>query len=816
MEVVATATAVGPVQTTSPDDAPAAPGTPRRLVKPIEAPGTPRRTATSEEAHGTPHQPLMSDDAPGTPRRTARDDNPGTPRRTATADVAPGTPRRTAAPSAVPEEAPGTPRRIATEDGAVGETGDDNSDVGQSAPGTPYDDDAAAWYAAAAEGGSDDEAEDTTESAGVGVAVRDPYLSLSAVSDPYEVVDVDNEEASIPATSTLRTDSPLEPASAQQPDSSESTENSSPPVVAGQGHPEPETAVVSDVNRLGVDTPLVHTAAAVLAAAVSAAQESQPQGQQLSLQPVPPAPQVVHATPSKPSVVAAENIIDLTDDVPEPLPEAPAPPMAPPVAPTGNVLDLVDVDMVPVPPDGDAAVEEEGEDAPNTIDIDMSGNAHLSMPEGEEWPWDERVLVVRHGQVHIELQHLNPPMQDDVLKKFCDWLQEQMPVVISNFPYVRKAGAYVDLSDNNIGPEGLDKLFRVLRDFRVPCVVMKAYRNVLDDSIVDTIIEYLYTQPEAFPMHGIHISHNNITDKGALRLIRAAALCGHYPRLTTRLPLWLRLEANEITDASKVITDCQDEGYNVCLMSDGLCSRPDCNHYSGVHVQLPYFFHQGRNNPQVLTLATQSKTSMPTPPDWQRAARTGAPDTLKPKMMAAPKKRAAPFNEDGIADEVFKPMPCSLQRVVRPKMASQMPMVAPLEVHYHGRNGAHKPDETIKPCSEGSYLAPGWDERNYSGKSSGKGYRRGRLWIGPTLMTKSKSDVRLVESDLDPGFKWKAVEPGKCPFVTEVDPQSKVGQVTQAGDMFLRLNGLDVSMFTEKQIRDMLEHRPLTLRFGEV
>ncbi|CAE8587749.1 unnamed protein product, partial [Polarella glacialis] len=114
---------------------------------------------------------------------------------------------------------------------------------------------------------------------------------------------------------------------------------------------------------------------------------------------------------------------------------------------------------------------------------------------------------------------------------------------VQNFPYVRKSGAYVDLSDNQIGTEGLDKLFRVLRDHRVPCVVMKAYRNGLDDGIVDTIIEYLYTQPEAFPMHGIHISHNNITDKGAFRLIRAAAQCGHYPRLTSRLPLWLRLEA---------------------------------------------------------------------------------------------------------------------------------------------------------------------------------------------------------------------------------------------------------------------------------
>jgi hypothetical protein len=723
----------------------------------------------------------------------------------------------------VPEAAPGTPRRVATEECAVGDVDDDNSNVGQSAPGTPYDDDAAAWYAAAAEGGSDDDAEEPTEGACAGVAVRDPYLSLSAVSDPYEVVDLDDDEASIRATSARRIDPPPEQTSVPAPGSLESTANSSPPVVAssvaGQGDFEPQTAVVSDVNRLGVDTPLVHTAAAVLAAAYTAAQESQPQGVTLlsSLQPVPSSTKGVHTTPSKPTVESAESVIDLTDEVVEPLPEAPAPA----AVTTASVLDLVDIDMVTVAPGEEAAAEEEEH---NNIDIDMSGNAHLSMPEGEEWPWDERVLVVRHGQVHIELQHLNPPMQDEVLKKFCDWLQEQMPVVISNFPYVRKAGAYVDLSDNNIGPEGLDKLFRVLRDFRVPCVVMKAYRNVLDDSIVDTIIEYLYTQPEAFPMHGIHISHNSISDKGALRLIRAAALCGHYPRLTTRLPLWLRLEANEIMDASKVITDCQEEGYNVCLMSDGLCSRPDCNHYSGVHVQLPYFFHQGRNNPQALTtapLATQSKTSMPTPPDWQR---TGAPETpLKPKMMAAPKKRAAPpFEENGVyttKEEIFKPMPCSLQRVVRPKVASQMPMVPvpsdPLEVHYHGRNGAHKPDDTIKPYSEGSYLAPGWDERNYSGKSSGKGYRRGRLWIGPTLMTKSRSDVRLVESDVDPGFKWKAVDPGKCPFVTEVDPHSKVGQVTQAGDVFLRLNGLDVSMFTEKQIHDMLEHRPLTLRFGE-
>merc|ERR1712187_292915 len=160
------------------------------------------------------------------------------------------------------------------------------------------------------------------------------------------------------------------------------------------------------------------------------------------------------------------------------------------------------------------------------------------------------------GQLHIELQRRSPPMYDVELLRFCEWLNEQMPIAVANFPYIRKSGAYVDLSDNVIGAEGLDKLFRVLRDHRVPCVVMKCYRNILNDRIVDTLIEYLYTQPDAFPMHGIHISHNTISDKGAIRLIRAAASCGHYPRYTSRLPLWLRLECNEIASPQSVVADC--------------------------------------------------------------------------------------------------------------------------------------------------------------------------------------------------------------------------------------------------------------------
>ncbi len=60
----------------------------------------------------------------------------------------------------------------------------------------------------------------------------------------------------------------------------------------------------------------------------------------------------------------------------------------------------------------------------------------------------------------------------------------------------------MDLSDNAIGPQGLDRLFEELRKHQVPCVKLQAYRNVLNDAIVDTFVEYLHTQPENLPIMG--------------------------------------------------------------------------------------------------------------------------------------------------------------------------------------------------------------------------------------------------------------------------------------------------------------------------
>jgi len=84
-----------------------------------------------------------------------------------------------------------------------------------------------------------------------------------------------------------------------------------------------------------------------------------------------------------------------------------------------------------------------------------------------------------------------------------------------------------------------------------------------------------------------------------------------------------------------------------------------------------------------------------------------------------------------------------------------------------------------------------------------------------TLPQKVKQDVKLPEGELSIGFEWKFIGEGQCPSVVSVDPSSAVAQAAIPGYSLLRVNGLDTSMFSEKQISDMLRQRPLTLRFGD-
>jgi hypothetical protein len=211
-------------------------------------------------------------------------------------------------------------------------------------------------------------------------------------------------------------------------------------------------------------------------------------------------------------------------------------------------------------------------------------------------------VLVREGQVQVAMSSREPPLTDESLVEFCDWLDSKcLPILVQSYQYVLRTGAMVDLSYNRVGPLGIQRILDVLRSHGVPCAVLKAYRNVLDDSVVDPLIEYLHTQPDSLPLQGLHISHNRISGQGALRLVKAIVECGQYPTRVHKRPFWLRLEQNEIDRPEDIVQTCKqlrfklrpEVKYVMCLMQQGLCSDMKCDH-DNVAIQAPYFLAQNK------------------------------------------------------------------------------------------------------------------------------------------------------------------------------------------------------------------------------
>merc|ERR1712106_430174 len=99
------------------------------------------------------------------------------------------------------------------------------------------------------------------------------------------------------------------------------------------------------------------------------------------------------------------------------------------------------------------------------------------------------------------------------------------------------------------------------------------------------------------------------------------------------------------------------------------------------------------------------------------------------------------------------------------------------------------------------------------GKGKGGKDKKGFEWVGPSLTSKIKRDVTVNDGDGQLGFQWQYMGGGVCPQVTGVVHGTKVAEVAEVGKSLLRMNGLDASMLTEKQVTDLLKTRPMALRF---
>lgn len=107
---------------------------------------------------------------------------------------------------------------------------------------------------------------------------------------------------------------------------------------------------------------------------------------------------------------------------------------------------------------------------------------------------------------------------------------------------------------------------------------------------------------------------------------------------------------------------------------------------------------------------------------------------------------------------------------------------------------------------------PGGGENSSKAKrSAGRG--RGPLWTGPALIVGKGKNIVLDEADVSLGFKLQFHD--GVASVAALSGESKVSRAAHLGSKLMRVDGLDVKMFTEEQLCKMLTQRPVRLTFED-
>jgi len=90
---------------------------------------------------------------------------------------------------------------------------------------------------------------------------------------------------------------------------------------------------------------------------------------------------------------------------------------------------------------------------------------------------------------------------------------------------------------------------------------------------------------------------------------------------------------------------------------------------------------------------------------------------------------------------------------------------------------------------------------------------RGPLWTGPALVIGRGKNVVLDEVDVDLGFKLQFND--GMASVAAVSGDTKVRRAAHVGSKLVRVDGLDVKIFTEEQLCKLLTQRPVRLTFED-
>lgn len=145
----------------------------------------------------------------------------------------------------------------------------------------------------------------------------------------------------------------------------------------------------------------------------------------------------------------------------------------------------------------------------------------------------------------------------------------------------------VDLSQNSLTSNGMQTVLDVCR--RCPNLkVLKLYRNQIGDQGAQKLAElcgvFAHGDAQRKPqvLQELHLSHNHFTVVGVETLVSAA-----HGRPDDVIPLWLRLEQNEVSDVG-VVYRSLERRFNVCDRQEANhCTVRVCCKRAKVH--LPHF-----------------------------------------------------------------------------------------------------------------------------------------------------------------------------------------------------------------------------------
>jgi len=250
----------------------------------------------------------------------------------------------------------------------------------------------------------------------------------------------------------------------------------------------------------------------------------------------------------------------------------------------------------------------------------------------------------------------NKGLKDEDLEKFCDEQREK-----------NSEGAdQLDLAFNLlVGGSG----FNYLQDFCMDLAnlsIVKLHKNMLSDAAAPFLAKMC--SGGCRWLRELHLSHNLITRTGAEEIVTAACKARTAPESTDDekaraapesaddeeadgdgeekeskvLPLWLRLEYNEISEPQELVDEWKSR--KLCIVA---YTKGPSRHNLPPGVHLPFFFGQGKPSSYVHSSEAASKEKTNTEQKTERSKGTKTNDSGKKPAQLKWKPKVKPENEEG-------------------------------------------------------------------------------------------------------------------------------------------------------------------------